>query len=80
MKDRRGEHLFCDLPDGTIASLPSWMFDSACSQFSLGPPLVALEALVELRDLLDALQPPGECDRASLEVSPKEVLHETKEA
>jgi hypothetical protein len=48
------------------------MFSPAeCAQFSLGSPLIAVEALVQLRDVLDALQGPSDCDKASLEPFPK---------
>jgi len=36
-----------------------------------GSPLIAVEALVQLRDVLDALQVPSGCDKASLEPFPK---------
>jgi hypothetical protein len=71
-KKRRGEYIFYQLPDGTICSLPAWMFSPAeCAQFSLGSPLIAAEALVQLRDVLDALQVPSGCDKASLKPFPK---------
>ena len=48
------------------------MFSPAeCAQFSLGSPLIAGEALVQLRDVLDALQVPSGCDKASLKPFPK---------
>ena len=71
-KKRRGEYISYQLPDGTICSLPAWMFSPAeCAQFSLGSPLIAVEALVQLRDVLDALQVPSGCDKASLKPFPK---------
>jgi hypothetical protein len=53
------------------------MFSSNCAQFVIGKPLVAVEALLELRDLLKALRasPPGEL--ASLKIMPLEGKHET---
>lgn len=56
----------CELPDGTIAGLPCWMMDPSCGVCSLGRPLITLDALRELRDLLHALQRPPKCDKASL--------------
>ncbi len=70
-KKRRGEYVFCQLPDGTISSLPAWMFSPECAQLSLGSPLIAVEALLQLRDLLNALQVPSGCDKASLKPSLK---------
>ena len=62
-----GESVFCELPDGTIGSLPAWMMDlSCCSDLSLGSPLVSVDALVELRALLDSLHLPSHCDNASV--------------
>lgn len=58
MVDRRGEHLFVQLPDGTVCSLPTWMFNPSCStRYYLGPPLIAVDALRHLRDLLSSLRP-----------------------
>jgi hypothetical protein len=70
-KKRRGEYIFCELPDHTICSWPAWMFSPEYARLSLGSPLIAVEALLELRDLLDALQVPSGCDKASLQPSPK---------
>jgi hypothetical protein len=42
------------------------MFSPECAQFSLGSPLIAVEALLQLRDVLDALQVPSDCDKAAL--------------
>ena len=51
-----GAWLFCELPDGTRGTLPSWMTDAdACAVFTLGAPRVAIAALQELRVVLDAL-------------------------
>lgn len=65
-RDRRGhgEYLFCELPDRTSRSLPAWMFSSECTTFSVGPPAIAIEALSELRDLLNSLQKSDSCDTA----------------
>lgn len=51
-----GEVLFCELPDGTRGTLPSWMTNAAaCAVLTVGKPVVAITALQELRVLLDAL-------------------------
>ena len=76
MKDRHGEHIFCELPDGTICSLPSWMFRPESMHFSLGSPLISVEALAALRDLIEALRTPASCDMASLSQPPKEGVDE----
>ena len=76
MKDRHGEHIFCELPDGTICSLPSWMFRPESMHFSLGSPLISVEALAALRELIEALRTPASCDMASLSQSPKEGVDE----
>ena len=50
------ELLFCELPDGTRGTLPSWMTDAAaCAVLTVGKPVVAITALQELRLLLDAV-------------------------
>ena len=51
-----GEMLFCELPDGTRGTVPSWMTDAAaCAVLTIGTPVVAITALQELRLLLDVL-------------------------
>ena len=74
MRDRHGEHIFCELPDGTICSLPIWMFRPECVDFSIGPPLIAVEALAALHDLVGTLQTPSNCGMASLNRLPKEIV------
>jgi hypothetical protein len=74
MKDRHGEHIFCELPDGTICSLPSWMFRPESMHFPLGSPLISVEALAALHDLIGALRTPASCDMASLSQPPKEEM------
>ena len=73
MKNRHGEHMFCELPNGTICSLPAWVFSPDCASFSVGPPLACAAALVELRDLLSAWQSSTDCGKPSMEESPREV-------
>ena len=59
MKDRHGERIFCELPDGTICSLPAWMFQLDCLHFSLRRPMVSVAAMAVLRDLIGALRTPA---------------------
>ena len=65
-KDRHGEFIVCLLPDDTTLSIPVWMSSPDCAQSSFGDPQIAITALVELRDLLSALQTPSGCDKALL--------------
>lgn len=52
----RGEYIYCELPDGTIAGFPSWITDATKSpDFTVGAPLTSAAALAELRKLLDSL-------------------------
>ena len=77
MKNRNGEQIFCELPNKTICALPTWMFNADCARFTLGRPLIRIEALRELREVLTAWQTTSSCDKASLRQSPLEVVHET---
>ena len=52
MKNRSGEQVFCELPNDTTCALPTWMFSADCARFTLGRPLIRIEALRELRDVL----------------------------
>jgi len=49
------------------------MFNPQCVELSLGSPLIAVDALAELRDLLTALQVSSGHDKASLKLSFKEL-------
>ena len=80
MPGGKTSQFFCELPDGTIAGLPCWMMDSSCELCALGRPLIALEALRDLRDLLNALQDPSECDKASLKPPEGGAYDKTDEA
>ena len=52
-----GEYLHCELPDGAMGAIPVWMTDPVtCAGFSLGEPLASVEALTDLRALLDSLR------------------------
>src|SRR5437879_13651119 len=75
-KDRAGQRIFCE-SDGKIYPIPTWMLSPECSQLLLGPPLISAEALGELHDLLRSLPIRGDCDKASLNSSPKEGVDET---
>ena len=77
MKNRNGEQIFCELPNSTTCALPTWMFSADCARFTLGRPLIGIEALRELRDVLTSWQTTSSCDKASLRQSPLEVVHET---
>ena len=76
---RKGNHgedrIYCE-SDGKIYPVPSWMLSPECSHFSLGPALVSTEALSELHDLLTSLPMHVDCDKASLNSSPKEGVDE----
>jgi hypothetical protein len=71
-----GEHLHCELADGTIARIPLWMVNATvCSAHSVGTAEVSLAGLKDLRQLLDALdQTQG--DNAQPNARPLEVEHE----
>jgi hypothetical protein len=45
------------------------MVSPECLQFSLGPSLVSVRALLELHDLFAGLPLPADCDRASLQAT-----------
>ncbi len=52
-----GEYFHCELPDGAMGAIPVWMTDPVtCAGFSLAEPLVSVEALTNLRALLDSLR------------------------
>src|SRR5215472_16266242 len=55
---RRQQHgirvcFVCVGPSGMSCSLPSWMCDPECASFTLGAPRISVDALVELRHLLE---------------------------
>ena len=74
-EDRAGQRIYCE-SDGKIYPIPSWMLSPECLQLLLGPPLISAEALSELHDLLRSLPLHADCDRASLNASPKEGADE----
>ena len=72
-----GAYFNCELPDGTISSMPSWMFDpAACGEHSLGLPEVSISALRDLRQLLDALHPTADGTEHVQTVRSVEGMHE----
>ena len=56
VRDRRGDTVFCRLPDGIVTAIPVWMTDPAAADIVLGPPQVSVDALIELQDLLTTLK------------------------
>lgn len=75
-KDRHGDYIFVRLPNDTTCGLPKWMFSSECAEFVIGSPVIAVDALLELRDLLSVLRAKPECDKPSLRPMPKEGKNE----
>jgi len=55
-KQDRRELLFCELANGRLVGIPQWMTDRGCAAYSLGPPVIGVEALVALRELLAAVR------------------------
>lgn len=76
VRDRLGERTFCELPDGTVCALPSWMLRPNCEQFSFGAPLIAVEALSALLDLLSSLSSTPAGGPPSLRRSSQEEAHD----
>jgi hypothetical protein len=73
-----GELLFCELPDGTRGTLPAWMTNAAaCAVLTVGPPVVSIIALQELRVLLDAVVA-GTPDPTGASMPSKEGCHAPK--
>jgi len=71
-KDRHGEYIFVRLPDDTTSGLPAWMFRPECAEFIVGSPLISIDALSGLRDLLTVLRPSPPCGKALLRTLSKE--------
>src|SRR5580692_11679920 len=73
----RGEYVFCELPDGTIAGLPAWMADPAvCGAVEVGDVMASAGALAELQDLIGRAASPV---TAALEKMPVEAPHERQQ-
>ncbi len=77
MRDRHGEHVFCELPDSTICSVPAWVFSPDCASFSVGAALICTSALLELRHLLNAWRASTDCVKPSMEETPREVVRDS---
>lgn len=57
------KYAVCRLPDGTRHPMPAWMLDGPlCSLHSHGKPMLSLQALRELRRVVDFIQRSGVCD------------------
>ena len=75
-----GEYIFCELPDGSIGGLPSWIADATkTSDFTAGPPLTSAAALGQLWTLLDGLRSNSQRGNASLKRMRREDTSDTKE-
>src|ERR1700722_18713947 len=75
----KGEYIFCQLPDGTIGGLPSWIADTTKStNFSVGPAMTSAAALAELRKLLDSLHSNSQRGNASLKEMRREDTNATE--
>jgi hypothetical protein len=74
-----GEYIHYELPDGSPSAIPAWMTDPVtCAEFSLGEPFVSIEALTNLRVLLDSLRssrPAGEGTDGNKERSDEEAAY-----
>lgn len=68
----------CQLPDNTALCIPSWMLSPECARLSLGPPQIAVDALMQLRHLLSSLQLTSACDKPSLDTHPQGGVDEAK--
>ena len=75
-RTRDGEQVLCQVPDGTLCSIPDWMFRPECAQFSFGAPLISVEALCELQRLVVASQTQSASSKALLKSSGKEEGNE----
>ncbi|MCK6590688.1 MAG: DUF5372 family protein [Polyangiaceae bacterium] len=59
------DFVHCEMPDSTVARIPRWMTDATeCSAMAMGTPQLSLDALVELRRLLDTIAAPSASHRA----------------
>jgi len=64
--------IVCQRSDGSRVVLPIWMLDPKCSEIVVGLPLISIEALVELRQLLSAVRARGKAgmDETSTRTTP----------
>ena len=52
-----GEELHCETPEGIVLGIPRWMTQAErCLSMGIGDPVVRVNALAELRTLLDGLK------------------------
>ncbi len=80
MRRKDGDCVVCESPKGNAIAVPAWMtVKVVCAGFSVGPPVVSLSALRELRNLLHSLRPTVECDNSSRKASPLELSDEAKD-
>ena len=80
MKLPTGEHIFCELPDGSIGGLPSWIANATKTpNFTVGPPLTSAAALAQLWTLLAGLRSNSQRDNPSLKGMRREDTNDTKE-
>jgi hypothetical protein len=75
---RDGQRIYCKAPDGKICLLPEWMLRPECMQLSEGAPLVSVDALARLHQLLKDLQRRSHWDKGFLTLSGREGSHEAK--
>ncbi len=52
------------------------MFNPTAASLVIAPPMISIEALATLRDLISTLHPTASCDMDSLNQSPKERANE----
>jgi hypothetical protein len=57
--DKHGEVIYCKPRGDVITAIPAWMTDPSAANMVVGAPQVSVEALVELRNLLDTLKSSG---------------------
>src|SRR5437762_5178500 len=80
MRRQNGDFVVCESPKGNAVAVPAWMTDKAfCAGFSVGPPVVSLSALRELRNVLHSLRLMVEWDNSSGKASPLELSDEAKD-
>src|SRR6266849_4491316 len=70
-RDRHGEHFFCRLSDDTICLLPAGMFGPRHRESAIGPPVIAIDALATLRELLTAVRA-ADASGSSLRSAPED--------
>ena len=78
----KGQHLlYAELANGDVVAVPTWMTDPVlCAGFTVGEPTSSLEALLDLRHLLDVLAVGAAGVAAASSSGPKEPTHEAARA